>query len=100
MRMQMARAGVAVAAVASLGMGGGLVIAGGSPAGAATTSATGGGQPGQTIDEIVANTGALYSSEVVPLLDLATSAACLVVAIASGNVLPPYPPPGGSCLGG
>lgn len=99
MRRQMARAGVAVAAVASLGMGGGLVIAGGSPAGA-TTSATGGGQPGQTIDEIVANTEGLYNSEVVPLLDLATSAACLVLAIASGNVLPPYPPPGGSCLGG
>lgn len=58
MQKQMARAGVAIAAVASLGMGGGVVLAGAAPAGAATTPAS---QPIQTIVEIFSNTEALLN---------------------------------------
>ncbi len=57
MHKRMARAGVAVAAVASLGMGG-AVIAGAAPAGAATTAES---QPTQTIVEIFNNTEAVLN---------------------------------------
>lgn len=60
MHRRMARAGAAVAAVASLGMGGGLVLADAVPAGAATTAAP---QPNQTIVEIFTNTEALLNDE-------------------------------------
>ncbi len=94
---RMARAGVAVAAVASLGLGYGLVAVGPS-AGAATAAASSAGQPGQTIDELVANTEAALNNaeaEVSPDVMAVESVACFALEVALGEG-PPYPPPG-SC---
>lgn len=95
MSRHMTRAGVALVALASFGAGGGLVVATAAPAGAAQTAAST-GQPGQTIDEVVANTEALASNleaEAGPYVQLAEDLACfpLELVLDSG---PPYPPPG------
>jgi hypothetical protein len=55
---------------------------------------------GPTVAALQAEVAALEAqttATVQPVLDAALSVACLAVAIASGNVLPPYPPPGPSC---
>lgn len=99
-RRHMARAGVAVATVASLGVGGGLLVAQAAPAGA-VTSASSNGQPGQTVDEAVANTEALVSTveaEASSYASTAIALACfpLEILLDSG---PPYPPPGSCDIG-
>ncbi len=75
MRKRLGRAGLAVAAMASVGMGFGLA-AGAAPAGAATTAAAGNNLTGviQQVESLV----------------------CLVVDIATGQP-PPYGPPGDVC---
>jgi hypothetical protein len=81
MRRRMARAGVTIAAVASLGLGGGLAVAAASPAGASQAAASSGG---------------LQSIE--GLLGQVESVVCLVLDIATGQT-PPYGPPGDVCAG-
>lgn len=83
MHKRMARVGVAVAALGSLGMGGGLVVAGAAPVAAAQAAATSGGQTIQQIEALLANV---------------ESVVCLVVDIATGQG-PPFGAPGAVCQG-
>ncbi|HUE06871.1 MAG TPA: hypothetical protein VMP41_05560 [Acidimicrobiales bacterium] len=76
MRKRLGRAGVAVAAVASVAMGFGLA-AGAAPAGAATNAAAG-------------------SNQLTGVVQQVESLVCLVVDIATGAT-PPYGPPGDVC---
>jgi hypothetical protein len=97
----MAKAGVAVAALTSLAMSGGLVLAGAAPAGAATTATatttSTGGQLGQTLGEVEANAQALLANAQADL-GLVESVACLVIDIATGQG-PPFGAPGYVCAG-
>jgi hypothetical protein len=100
MRKHMTRAGVAVTALASLGLGGGLLVSGAAPAGAALT-ATSSGQPGQTIDEAVANTQALLSNleaQASSYVLLVEDLACLPLEILLDSG-PALPPPGSCDIG-
>jgi hypothetical protein len=77
----MARLGVAVAAVASLGMGGGLVVAGAAPAGAAP---------------VAASNAATSLPGLNDLLSTVEGVVCVVLDIVA-NQPPPYNPGNGLC---
>jgi hypothetical protein len=94
MARRMARAGVAVATVASLGFGG-LAVAtvAAAPAGAATSSSS---SAGQTVDQLVAEvdgTVANLDAQLGPDVSLAESLACFPLELLLDGG-PPLPPPG------
>lgn len=94
MARRMARAGVAVATLASLGFGGlAFATAAAAPAGAATSSST---SLTQTVDELVANVdGAVanLNAELGPDVSEVEVLACFPLELVF-DAGPPYPPPG------